>query len=265
MQQSISDIKYKLEQLSLDTINDALDDYRLDERIGVKKLIESYEKKLEAIKKEINRLHLMRVFERKYDHLEFIAGIDEVGRGPLAGPVVTAAVILPKDASIFYVNDSKQLSEQKREELYLEIMEKAIAVSVGIIHADVIDEINILNATKKAMQQAIFNLTQKPDVVLVDALTIPDIFIRQEGIIKGDEKSVSIAAASIIAKVTRDRMMQGYDLLYPEYYFGKNKGYGTNEHILALKQYGPSPIHRESFIKNFPMDSSIGNMITHIG
>lgn len=258
MQQSVSDIKSMLENLSLEELKSALSQYREDERIGVKKLVVSYEKKIEAIKQEIERLYLMRAFERKYDHLEFIAGIDEVGRGPLAGPVVTAAVILPKDATLYYVNDSKQLSEQKREELYIEIMEKAISVSIGLVHADVIDEINILNATKKAMQQAILSLPQKPDMILVDALTIPDVFIPQEGIIKGDEKSVSIAAASIIAKVTRDRMMQAYDHLYPEYLFAKNKGYGTHEHICALKQYGPSPIHRESFIKNFLIESNIG-------
>ncbi len=258
MEQSISDIKSRLEKISLEEIKNVLEDYREDERVGVKKLIESYEKKLEAIKKEINRLHLMRFFERKYDHFEFIAGIDEVGRGPLAGPVVTAAVILPKDATIFYVNDSKQLSEAKREELYAEIMEKALSVSIGMIHPDEIDEINILNATKKAMNQAIMNLSLIPDMVLVDALTIPGILMPQVGIIKGDEKSVSIAAASIIAKVTRDRMMAGYHALFPNYGFDKNKGYGTNDHITALKAFGPCPIHRESFIKNFQTQTNIG-------
>lgn len=257
MQKSIADIKNELENLSLEALKTALIEYGSDERAGVKKLILSHEKRFEWIRKEIERLHLMRTYETRYEEYELIAGIDEVGRGPLAGPVVTAAVILPKDATIYYVNDSKKLSPQKREELYLEIVEKAIAIGIGVVHADIIDEINILGATKKAMQQAILNLPIKPQVILVDALTIPDIDIFQEGIIKGDEKSVSVAAGSIIAKVTRDRMMQGYDVLYPEYCFGKNKGYGTSEHIDALKQYGPCPIHRESFIKNFQLESNI--------
>jgi ribonuclease HII len=227
-----------------------LPEYSSDDRIGVRKLIELYEKRFLLLEKEMERLYQMKAYERKYDQYHYIAGIDEVGRGPLCGPVVTAAVILPKDINIVYVNDSKKLSEQKREELYIEIMDKAIAIGIGITHADVIDDINILNATYKAMQQSINHLNVKPDFILVDAVTIPEIDIPQKGIVKGDEKSQSIAAASIIAKVTRDRMMQSYDELYPNYFFAKNKGYGTSEHIQALIEHGPSPIHRQSFIKN---------------
>ena len=185
------------------------------------------------------------------DDIKTIAGIDEVGRGPLAGPVVTCAVILPKGEKILYVNDSKKLSEKKREELYDIIMERALAVSIGIKGPDVIDDINILQATYKAMQDSINNLKIKPDILLNDAVTIPEITIPQVPIIKGDAKSITIASASIIAKVTRDRMMIEYDKLFPEYDFAGNKGYGSEKHIAALKKYGPCPIHRNSFIKNF--------------
>ncbi|PKM50752.1 MAG: ribonuclease HII [Firmicutes bacterium HGW-Firmicutes-7] len=247
---SISDIKNRLENLSMEEVMKALPEYSSDDRIGVRKLIQLYEKRLLFLENETERLYQMKAYERKYDQYKFIAGIDEVGRGPLCGPVVTAAVILPKDTNILYVNDSKKLSEQKREELYSEIMDKAIAVGIGMVHADVIDDINILNATYKAMKYAISNLEVRPDFILVDAVTIPGLDIPQVGIIKGDEKSQSIAAASIIAKVTRDRMMKSYSELYPNYFFAKNKGYGTNEHVLALIEHGPSPIHRRSFIKN---------------
>lgn len=250
IQKSISDIKHIMDNLAIHQLKEEIKNYETDQRIGVQKLIEGYQKKLYRYEQEISRLEKMCIYENKYSHMKYIAGIDEVGRGPLSGPVVTAAVILPKGVQILYINDSKKLSEEKREVLYHEIMEKAIAVSIGMAHPEVIDEINILNATYKAMQQAIAKLDMKPDILLVDAVRIPDIDIPQEGIIKGDEKSISIAAASIIAKVTRDRMMQGYDELYPHYYFAKNKGYGTSEHITALLEHGPSPIHRHSFIKN---------------
>ncbi|MBP5653459.1 MAG: ribonuclease HII, partial [Lachnospiraceae bacterium] len=181
----------------------------------------------------------------------FICGIDEVGRGPLAGPVYAAAVILPKDKEILYLNDSKKLSEKKREELYDEIMEKAVAVGIGQVSWERIDEINIKQATLEAMRMAVGALSVQPDMLLVDAEHIPDINIRQVGIIKGDARSISIAAASIIAKVTRDRIMCEYAKEYPEYDFAGNKGYGTAVHIDALKKYGPCPIHRRTFIKNF--------------
>ena len=193
----------------------------------------------------------MKIYERKYADYAFICGIDEVGRGPLAGPVVAGAVILPKDCNILYINDSKKLSEKKREELYDVIMEQAVATGIGMASPARIDEINILQATYKAMQQAISKLSIKPDLLLNDAVTIPDVEIEQIPIIKGDAKSISIGAASIIAKVTRDRLMVEYDQILPEYGFASNKGYGSAEHIAALKKYGPSPIHRRSFIHNF--------------
>ena len=197
----------------------------------------------------------MRVYERRYRERGTLCGIDEVGRGPLAGPVVAGAVILPEDCEILYLNDSKKLSEKKRELLYDEIMEKAIAVGIGAVSPERIDEINILQATYEAMRIAISRLSVRPDQLLNDAVTIPQVDIPQVPIIKGDAKSVSIAAASIIAKVTRDRMMVQYEDLYPGYEFASNKGYGSARHIAALKEIGPCPIHRRSFIKNFTGDA----------
>ena len=174
-----------------------------------------------------------------------------MGRGPLAGPVVAGAVILPKDCDILYINDSKKLTAAKREELYDEIMEKAVAAGIGMVSPQRIDEINILQATYEAMREAISKLEPAPDILLNDAVTIPEVTIPQVPIIKGDAKSISIGAASIIAKVTRDRLMVEYDQILPEYGFASNKGYGSAELIAALKNYGPSPIHRRSFIHNF--------------
>ena len=193
----------------------------------------------------------MKEFEREYEGFGLVCGIDEAGRGPLAGPVVAGAAILPADCTILYLNDSKKLSEKRREELFLEIQEKAVAWSTGMASPERIDEINILNATYEAMREAIEGLSVQPQVLLNDAVTIPDIALRQVPIIKGDAKSVSIAAASILAKVTRDHMMAEYAKLYPEYGFEKHKGYGTAAHIAALREFGPCPIHRKSFIKNF--------------
>ncbi len=208
-------------------------------------------KRLARLEKERARTEAMKEFEYKYSDYNLICGIDEVGRGPLAGPVYTSAVILPKDKEILYLNDSKKLSEKKRDELYEVIMENAVAVGIGHATNERIDEINILQATYEAMRMAISQLGVNPDLLLVDAVTIPDVSIRQVGIIKGDARSISIAAASIVAKVTRDRIMCEYDKEYPEYRFASNKGYGTAEHIAALKKYGPTPIHRRSFIGNF--------------
>ena len=205
----------------------------------------------EKLEKELERLSLMRELERQYEDCAFICGIDEAGRGPLAGPVAAGAAILPKDCQILYLNDSKKLSESRREELFLEIKEKAIAWSVGIVGPERIDEINILQATYEAMRQAISKLDPVPQVLLNDAVTIPGVAIPQVPIIKGDAKSVSIAAASILAKVTRDHMMEEYDKDYPEYGFAKHKGYGTPAHITALKEFGPTPIHRRTFITKF--------------
>lgn len=206
------------------------------------------EEKLQA---ERERLEKMKEFESRYEKHVILCGIDEAGRGPLAGPVVAGAVILPRDCEILFLNDSKKLSEKRRESLFEEIKEKAAAFAAGVVGADRIDEINILQATYEAMRLAISRLAVKPEVLLNDAVTIPEIAIPQIPIIKGDGKSVSIAAASIIAKVTRDHMMEEYDKLFPEYGFAGHKGYGTAAHIAVLKELGPCPIHRRSFIKNF--------------
>ena len=197
------------------------------------------------------RLEGMREFENKYSDLAYVAGIDEAGRGPLAGPVVAAAVILPKDIFLPFLNDSKKVTEKRRDVLFDEIKQNAIAYGIGIASNTLIDEINILQATYEAMREAINALEKTPDVLLVDAVHIPDINIKQVGIVKGDAKSVNIAAASILAKVTRDRIMVEYDKIYPEYGFASNKGYGTATHIAALKEVGPCAIHRKSFIGNF--------------
>ncbi len=197
------------------------------------------------------RLEQMKEYENKYPEYAYLCGIDEVGRGPLAGPVYAAAVILPKDCEILYINDSKKLTEKKREALFDEIMSKAIAVGIGSASNEVIDKINILQATYQAMREAISKLAVVPDILLNDAVTIPQVSLTQVPIIKGDAKSISIAAASIVAKVTRDHIMEKYDALYPVYDFASNKGYGSAKHIAALKEYGPCPIHRNSFIHNF--------------
>ena len=212
---------------------------------------EKLKKQQERLEKEIARTKAMSIFEEEYKDYPYICGIDEVGRGPLAGPVVAGAVILPKDDMILYLNDSKKLSEKKREMLYDEIMNRAVATGIGMASPARIDEINILQATYEAMRQAITNLKVKPDILLNDAVTIPGVDIRQVPIIKGDAKSISIGAASIIAKVTRDRMMEEYAKIMPEYGFADNKGYGSAAHIAAIKEYGPTPIHRRTFIKNF--------------
>lgn len=205
----------------------------------------------ERLEKELERLEAMRSFEREYAACAAICGIDEAGRGPLAGPVAAGAVILPKDCVILYLNDSKKLSPARRDALFDEIREKAVAFSIGISSPERIDEINILQATYEAMRKAVEGLSVTPDLLLNDAVTIPEVGIRQIPIVKGDAKSVSIAAASILAKVTRDRMMEEYDAMWPEYGFAKHKGYGTAQHIAALKEYGPCPIHRRSFIGHF--------------
>lgn len=207
--------------------------------------------KAERLEAEIERTRIMKQFEDEYRVYGTICGIDEAGRGPLCGPVVAGAVILPKEYDILYINDSKKLSDKKREEVYEEIAKTAVSWAVGIVSPARIDEINILQATYEAMREAIQKLTVKPDILLNDAVTIPQVDINQVPIIKGDAKSQSIAAASIMAKVTRDRMMEEYDKLYPEYGFAKHKGYGTAAHIAAIKEYGPCPIHRRTFIKNF--------------
>ena len=213
------------------------------------------ELKGERLEKELARLEAMRAYEREYGDFSLICGIDEAGRGPLAGPVTAGAVILPKDCQILYLNDSKKLSEKRREELFTEIKEKAVAWCVKTASPARIDEINILQTTYEAMREAIAGLGVVPQLLLNDAVNIPQVEILQVPIIKGDAKSVSIAAASILAKVTRDHMMAEYDAIYPGYGFGKHKGYGTAAHIQALKELGPCPIHRRTFIKNFSTET----------
>lgn len=248
---SISQIKEEFEQADAAQRAVLYEVYSSDDRAGVKKLVSAYRKKEEALQKERMRLEDMRSFEHKYSTYSLICGIDEAGRGPLAGPVVAGAVILPKDCEILYLNDSKKLSPAKREALYEEIMEKAEAVGVGMASPARIDEINILQATYEAMREAVDNLGVTPELLLNDAVTIPDVSISQVPIIKGDAKSVSIAAASIIAKVTRDRLMVQYDEILPGYGFARHKGYGSKDHIEAIRRLGPTPIHRQTFIKNF--------------
>lgn len=218
------------------------------------------ELKGERLEKELARLAAMHEYENAHADVRFIAGIDEAGRGPLAGPVVAACCILPKDAVILYLNDSKKVTALRREAMLPEIKDKAIAYGIGIVDEKRIDEINILQADYEAMRIALQKtnemlqakgLADAPGLLLNDAVTIPGVDIPQESIIKGDAKSVSIAAASILAKVTRDHLMEEYDALYPEYGFARNKGYGTKEHIEALKRLGPCPIHRHSFIGHF--------------
>ncbi|SER99757.1 ribonuclease HII [Lachnobacterium bovis] len=251
MSKKIGEIKEELANIQEHELSEFINNYMSDERSGVIKLVERASKKLQAYEAELERLEMIKKFERQYNDCEFICGIDEVGRGPLAGPVVAGAVILPKDCNILYINDSKKLSEKKRELLYDQIIKEAVAWSTGLVSPARIDEINILQATYEAMRQALCKLSPQPDILLNDAVTIPQVKIPQVPIIKGDAKSISIGAASIVAKVTRDRLMVEYDKIMPEYDFASNKGYGSAKHIQALKDIGPSPIHRATFIKNF--------------
>lgn len=248
---SVKEIRTQLQAVEITQLPELISAFKTDSRAGVQAEIAKAEKKIAALQKEEKRIEEMKRYEREYETFGYVCGIDEAGRGPLAGPVVAGAVILPKDCRILYLNDSKQLSSKKREELYEVIMREAIATGIGYADAGRIDEINILQATYEAMREALAALSVKPDVLLNDAVTIPGIALKQVPIIKGDAKSISIAAASIIAKVTRDRLMVQYDSMMPEYGFAAHKGYGAKAHIEALRQYGPSPIHRRTFIRNF--------------
>ena len=247
----IGEIRDLLQAAEDQMLPDFITRFESDERSGVQQLVQRAQKRLDTLEKERERLMAMHQYEEQYNDCQAICGIDEAGRGPLAGPVVAAAVILPKDCEILYLNDSKQLSAKKRELLYDEIMEKAVSVGVGYATPQRIDEINILQATYEAMRQAVNKLSVCPDILLNDAVRIPGLPMQQVPIVKGDAKSVSIAAASIIAKVTRDRLMMEYDKAMPQYHFAANKGYGSAEHIEALAVYGASPIHRRSFITHF--------------
>lgn len=250
-QKKIRNIREELKATPDEMLEAFIQEYIKEERAGVQTLVAQAKKRREKLQKEIERIENLKMYERKYADYEYICGIDEVGRGPLAGPVVAAAVVLPKDCRILYINDSKKLSAKKREELYDIIMEQAVSVGIGMRSPQRIDEINILQATYEAMREAISKLDPQPTLLLNDAVTIPEVDIYQVPIIKGDAKSISIGAASIIAKVTRDRLMVEYDKIMPEYDFASNKGYGSAAHIAALKKYGPTPIHRQSFIGNF--------------
>lgn len=248
---SISEIKKEFAQADDEALLCLLAEYAEDERAGVIGLLAQYRKKIQKLEEERQRLWRMREYERQYASYGLVCGIDEAGRGPLAGPVVAGAVILPKNCEILYLNDSKQLSEKRREALFDEIKEKAVAWGVGMVSPARIDEINILQATYEAMREAVGALAVRPQVLLNDAVRIPGIDLPQVPIIKGDAKSLSIAAASVLAKVTRDRLMREYDKVMPEYGFAAHKGYGSAAHIAAIQKYGPSPIHRSTFIKNF--------------
>lgn len=251
MAKTVSEVKEEFEKADAEERKRLCRHYADDKRKGIKNLVIKYQHEEDKLNKELARLDAMKVFEKKYAAYKFIAGVDEAGRGPLAGPVVAGAVILPEDVNILYLNDSKKLSAARREELFCEIKEKAVACGVGIVSPERIDKINILRATYEAMGAAVKDMGCKPGMILVDAVTIPHIPYKQVGIIKGDAQSVSIAAASIIAKVTRDHIMEDIDRIYPEYGFAVHKGYGTKEHIEAIKKYGKSPVHRETFIKKF--------------
>ena len=248
---SISDIKNELKECPFDSLESFISLYSDDERAGVKTLVKKAQKQITDYEKELERIKKISFFENKYSDYNYICGIDEVGRGPLAGPVVAGAVILPKDCDILYINDSKKLTAKKREELYKEITEKAVAWSTALCTPEEIDAFNILQATYNAMKMAIHQLNPQPDILLNDAVKIPDVDIKQVPIIRGDSSSISIGAASIVAKVTRDAMMVEYDKIYPGYDFASNKGYGSAKHIEAIKKLGPTPIHRKTFIKNF--------------
>lgn len=252
MNKSIKDIKAQFENEPIQNIKSLIQIYKDDNRKGVKDIIKTYENKLLIIEKQKIKLEQMKKYENDayLNGKKIIGGIDEVGRGPFAGPVVTCCVVLPKDFDIIGIDDSKKLSETKRKELFLKIKQNAIEIAINMEHNDVIDNINILEATKKSMLKNIESLKNKPDFLILDAINL-NINIPYISMPKADEKSVSVAAASIIAKVTRDEYMKQMHKMYPQYKFDVNKGYGTKEHIQALKKYGACPIHRKTFIKNY--------------
>ncbi len=242
---TIKEIRELLNKEKID--QEELAHLRQDKRIGVQKLLQSYERKQEKLKRKKDAFLKRFTYENKFwQKGQIVAGVDEVGRGPLAGPVVTAAVIIDQNFDLIEVNDSKQLSPKQRLNLYPYILEEAVSVAVGVKSSQIIDQVNIYQADRLAMAQAVNNLDRKPDALLVDAMNVP-VHLPQVKLIKGDAKSNSIAAASIIAKVFRDQLMNDYAKIYPQYNFTHNAGYGTKDHILALKKYGPTPIHRKTF------------------
>ncbi|MBF7095824.1 ribonuclease HII [Alkalibacter mobilis] len=250
---SVKAVKEMVEMSSMDDYARLMSSLEKDTRQGVRSIVKSMRKRIEK-----NNLEDLRIQELKYieenlhaNGFKLIAGMDEVGRGPLAGPVVSCAIMLPIESKIRFVNDSKKLSAEKREDLSRVLIESAISVGLGIIDNNEIDHYNILNSTKKSMVQALEDLAEKPDIILVDAVHLERVSIPQKSFIKGDERCYAIAAASIVAKVKRDAMMDEYHELYPEYNFKTNKGYGTKEHVDAIRKYGLSPVHRKSFCGNF--------------
>ncbi|KNY25416.1 ribonuclease HII [Pseudobacteroides cellulosolvens] len=249
----IKDIELSIKELDAKEALDKLYSIREETGLSLDKLIAKYLKKKDAFDKEKARYDKMCAYEKDAlkSGIEFIAGVDEAGRGPLAGPVVAAAVILPKGIFIEGLNDSKKLSHEKREKLFEIITKNALAYGIGMADEKCIDDINILNATIKAMEEAIAKLTPLPELILTDAVKLRNVAIRQLNIIRGDSLSVSIAAASVLAKVTRDRLICEMDNKYPDYGFANHKGYGTKDHIEAIKKFGICPIHRVSFTKNF--------------
>lgn len=251
--QSIKEIKLCLEETSLQDLPKFIARFEVDERKGVQQLLTQARKMIEASEREIKRIEGISIYEQTafQKGYELVAGMDEVGRGPLAGPVVAAVVILPKNCKIFGIDDSKKLSEKKRIALNKEIRQKAVAFGVGVVDAKRIDEINILQATYEAMREALNQMNVTPDYLLVDAVRVPQVSIPQQPIIHGDAMSISIGAASILAKVYRDEMMQQYHEQYPDYDFHKNKGYGSSAHIASIQMKGICSIHRETFTKNF--------------
>lgn len=248
---SAKDIHRWMENMKIEEAGKFIPYLLKDARNSVNKIGKDLEKKLDRHLKEKERIKKLWHYENELIRIGVrrIAGIDEAGRGPLAGPVVAAAVILPQDLFIEGIDDSKKISEPKREALFDIIQEKALAVGIGIVENEVIDQINILNATKLAMKKAVADLKVQPEYLLIDAVKLADIHIKQYALVKGESKSISIAAASIIAKVTRDRIIRKYDELYPQYGFAKHKGYGTKEHYESIEKYGLTGIHRKSFLK----------------
>lgn len=249
---SVKEINAIIETISPNEYLKYIDILKDDERKSVKNIAIKLAKKLDKIRAENERLEMINTFENEgyQKGYTYIGGIDEAGRGPLAGPVVAAVVVFKPGTKIEGINDSKKLSEAKRDELFDIIKEQALDYGIGIVQKDEIDEYNILNATYMAMKKAINCLKKTPDYLLVDAAHVPDVNIDQKSIIKGDSKSISIAAASILAKVTRDSLMYEYDKMYPEYGFASHKGYGTDQHYKAIREHGITPIHRKSFLKN---------------
>ncbi|QZY56616.1 ribonuclease HII [Crassaminicella profunda] len=248
----VKEINHYIDQVKVEEYVKYIPLLENDERESVKKIGKKLEKRYAKLLGEKERVQKLWVYENKlFDAgYKIIAGIDEAGRGPLAGPVVAAAVVLPENVFIEGINDSKKISLKKREVLFKIITQKALGIGIGIIDNETIDQINILNATKMAMKRAVQKLSKSPQYLLIDAVHLADINIKQTGINKGDSLSISIAAASIIAKVTRDRIMDRFHKIYPQYSFINHKGYGTKEHYENIQKYGLSPIHRKSFLKN---------------